>query len=62
MLVKFVANMESWGDYLDTCVYAYNSSKHESSKFSPFEVMFGRQAILPVDLTEDKVSKTASYT
>lgn len=25
-------------------------AKHESSKFSPFEVMFGRRAVLPVDL------------
>ena len=43
MLVKFVnSKKESWEDYLDTCVYAYNSAKYESSKFSPFEVMFGR--------------------
>ena len=51
MLVKFInSKKESWEDYLDTCVYAYNSAKHESSKFSPFEVMFGRKAVLPVDL------------
>ena len=40
---------EQWEDYLDTCIYAYNTSKHESSKYTPFEVMFGRQAVLPVD-------------
>ena len=56
MLVKFVADKkESWADYLDLCVYAYNSSRHESSKFSPFEVMFGRRAVLPVDFDENKV-------
>ena len=43
MLVKFIDSKKgSWEDYLDTCVYAYNSAKYESSKFSPFEVMFGR--------------------
>ena len=48
MLVKFInSKKESWKDYLDTCVYAYNLAKHESSKFSPFEVMFGRRAVLP---------------
>lgn len=31
-------------------VYAYNTSKHESSKFTPFEVMFGRKAVVPVDV------------
>lgn len=51
MLVKFIdSKKESWEDYLDTCIYAYNTSKHESSKFSPFEVMFGRRAVLPVEL------------
>ena len=51
MLVKFIdKKKEDWEDYLDTCVYAYNTSKHESSTFTPFEVMFGRQAVLPVDL------------
>ena len=52
MLVKYVASKnESWEDYLDTCVFAYNTSKHESSKFTPFEVMFSRCAVLPIDLT-----------
>ena len=51
MLVKFIDNKkEQWEDYLDTCIYAYNTSKHESSKYTPFEVMFGRRAVLPVDL------------
>ena len=48
MLAKFIDKQESWEDYLDTCVYAYNTSKHESSKHTPFEVMFGRRAVLPV--------------
>ena len=41
---------EQWDDYLDTCSFAYNTSKHESTKFTPFEIMFGRKAILPLDL------------
>jgi len=50
MLIKFVAGKkENWQDYLYTCINAYNTSQHESSKYSPFEVMFGRQAVLPVD-------------
>ena len=55
MLIKFIdKKKESWEDYLDTCVYAYNTSKHESSKYTPFEVMFGRRAVLPVDLNVAK--------
>ena len=54
MLVKFIeSKKETWQDYLDTCVYAYNTSRHDSSKFTPFELMFGRQAVLPVDIRSD---------
>eukprot|EP00731_Ephydatia_muelleri_P011426 Em0006g320a len=41
---------EKWDDDLDTCSFAYNTSKHESTKFTPFEIIFGRKAILPLDL------------
>ena len=51
MLVKFVSiKKEPWSAYLDTCVVAYNTSWHESTKFTPFELMFGRKAILPIDV------------
>ena len=54
MLVKFIAEKkDGWQDYLDTCIYAYNTSKHESSKFTPFELMFSRKPVLPVDLQMD---------
>ena len=35
---------------MDTCTFAYNTSRHESTKFTSFEIMFGRKAILPLDL------------
>ena len=51
MLVKYVNEKKQyWEDFLSTCTYAYNTSKHESSKFTPFEVMFARKPILPIDL------------
>ena len=34
---------DQWGDFLDTCVYSYNTAKHEST------TLFGRKAILPLD-------------
>ena len=51
MLVKFVSDKRhQWSSYLDTCVFAYNTSRHSSSKFTPFELMFSRRATLPIDL------------
>ena len=50
MLVKFVSSKkEKWSLYLDTCAFAYNTSRHNSTKFTPFYLMFGQQAYLPVD-------------
>ena len=51
MLVKFVhCKKSAWGSFLDTCVFAYNTSRHESTHFTPFELMFNRQATLPIDV------------
>ena len=57
MLSKFVQeNKKIWDGYLDTCTFAYNTSRHESILHTPFEVMFGRQAVLPIDLDMEKQS------
>ena len=45
VLVKYVnQRKEHWEEFLDTCVFAYNTAKHDSSQFSPFELMFSRKA------------------
>ena len=54
MLVKYVnQKKERWEEYLDICVFAYNTAKHDSSRFSPFELMFLRKAVLPIDINAD---------
>ena len=45
-----------WDGLLDTCIYACNTSVHESTSFTPFEVMFGRKAVLPIDVEMDIAS------
>jgi hypothetical protein len=55
MLIKFVRNKhDQWDEFLDTCAFAYNTSVQESTLFSPFELMFGRKATLPIDLDMSK--------
>ena len=55
MLVKFVEDKrEEWDTVLDCCIFAYNTSKHASSLYSPFEIMYGRKAVLPVEFSADE--------
>lgn len=38
-----------WPEYLSELCYSYNATPHSETGFSPFYVMFGRNAVLPVD-------------
>lgn len=61
MLVKFCQDSrDNWDQHLDTCTFGYNTSRHESTKFSPFELMFGRKAVLPVELQTTTLSPEAA--
>ena len=39
-----------WEDHLPRVCFAYNTSQQESTGFTPFYLMFGRQARIPLDL------------
>ena len=55
MLVKFVEDKrEEWDTVLDCCVFTYNTSKNASSLYSPFEIMYGRKAVLPIEFSTDE--------
>ena len=46
---------------LDGCIFAYNTSCHESALYTPFEIMFGRKATLPIDLKMEQVEAVVNH-
>ena len=50
-LSKFVSlNQKDWDQQLPLLMMAYRSSVHESTGFTPNEMMLGRAVLLPLDL------------
>ena len=56
MLTQFVNNQkqDNWDTKLEKLSFAYNTAVHAVTKFSPFELMFGRIPKLPIDLVYDQ--------
>jgi transposase InsO family protein len=44
-------NQRAWQDSLQTIVIAYNASIHESTNYSPYYLVYGREYRTPLDLT-----------
>jgi hypothetical protein len=50
MLRMYVADdQKDWDEYLPQVVMAYNTAKQESSKYTPFELMYGQLPRLPIE-------------
>src|SRR5438045_2844467 len=48
-LAKLTQKSEEWDLYINPVLLAYRSSKHSTTKVTPFLLTYGREAVLPVD-------------
>ena len=59
--LKFVDREQNeWDLYLDTILFSYHVSRQDSTKFSPFFLVYGRQACLPVQLNMTPLEEETS--
>lgn len=62
MLLKYVNLFEGeWDEWLREIAYAYNTSVHTSTSFSPAELMFGRKLRVPLDILYGYASDKEKY-
>ena len=61
MLSKYVkTNQTDWDRFLDGIVLAYNTTPHETTQISPYRLVFGKEAKLPINImTEDEKNITS---
>ena len=51
MLAKTISdNQKDWDQHIPKLMFAYRTTIHESTGYTPFHVTFGRSPILPVDM------------
>ena len=51
IITSFVSEHSSdWDQWLEQAVFAYNTSVHESTGISPYEMVFGRPARMPIEV------------
>ena len=44
-------NQKDWDKFLPFLVFAYNTARHDTTKTSPFYLVYGREPRLPIDVT-----------
>ncbi len=55
-LLKFVSEeQEQWDLYLDSMLFSYRVSRQDSTRYSPFFLVYGRQARLPLEFNINDV-------
>ena len=51
-LAKTLEDEKQWDEHIEAVLFAYRTNKHSITKQTPFYMMYGREATLPIEETE----------
>ncbi len=51
-LAKLSEETDQWDEFVDPVLMAYHITKHSATGVTPFLLMYGREAVLPIDETK----------
>ncbi|XP_023247235.1 uncharacterized protein LOC111643502 [Copidosoma floridanum] len=57
-LKAYISKTEKWDELLPLCMLAYNKSEHQSTGYTPHELVFGQQAKLLSSFKRPEVAAT----
>jgi hypothetical protein len=55
---------DDWDEHLNYCIWAYRTSTNDTTKHSPFYLLYGREALFPLDAmleSEEKYRSSEEY-
>ena len=59
MMRTMADNQKSrWKDHINKMVFAYNCTRNDATGYSPYELLFGRKPLLPIDIIFGKTKAT----
>ncbi len=51
-LAKLSEETDQWDEFVDLILMAYRTTKHSATGVTPFLLTYGREAVLPIDMTK----------
>lgn len=58
ILSKYIsAKQTDWDKYIDGLVLSYNTTPHETNNITPYRMVFGTEARIPVDIMSDRIEQ-----
>ena len=60
-LKQFIENIAEWEDWIELAMFSYNTSVHEGTKCTPYELVFGKLARLPSNDPVPELKKMETY-